>query len=437
MIRARALPTLSPRTTRAIGASGALVAQISQALASFVLQLLAARSLGAAGLGHFALLYGGVVLATAVETGLVGDSLTVLDRQNPRIRSGLQVWLGAVSVTGGVIGAIIVAASAITDRPVAGLFALALAVFMIEDAFRRLLMALLRFWYIILVDLSTLVASVAFLGAEAAAGKSLTLGDFVVALLIGQVAGIAIAIPCLTTDERWLSRDRTPDLKAVFGFGSWRAMQQGLRPAALQIMRSMVLAVAGGVAFGRLEAARVYMAPALLIVQGAGSFLFAMYARTRDQPLHQVLRRADLATMALLVSSVGLGAVAALSAHLLGGLITAGGYTLDRRAVFGWAMFAASSAVALPYASLAAVRGKQARVLIIRTGDSLLSVGLVALLEFGLHTPAWLAPYGLAAGPFVGATIIRFLLLARQSSAEASQTIAIEDELGVANVSAR
>jgi len=71
-------------------ASGAIAAQLSQAMASFVLQVIVARTLGAKGLGAFALIYGAIILGTALCTGLVGDSLTVLDRNTPTIRAGLQ-----------------------------------------------------------------------------------------------------------------------------------------------------------------------------------------------------------------------------------------------------------------------------------------------------------------------------------------------------------
>src|SRR4051794_32403811 len=67
------LPARVP--TRAIGALGA---QVMLALGGFVLQVVATRELGKTGLGTFALLYGAIVMATALSTGLLGDSLIVL-----------------------------------------------------------------------------------------------------------------------------------------------------------------------------------------------------------------------------------------------------------------------------------------------------------------------------------------------------------------------
>lgn len=55
----------------------AVVAQVWQALGSFALQVLAARLLGVDGLAVVSLCYGTIILATAVGSGIVGDSLTV------------------------------------------------------------------------------------------------------------------------------------------------------------------------------------------------------------------------------------------------------------------------------------------------------------------------------------------------------------------------
>ena len=84
----------SPSSRRAVGA---MSGQISQALASFALQVAAAHTMGPAGLGLFAFLFGAIGAATAVSTGMVGDSMTVLDRQKPlnsarRCRAGACCW---------------------------------------------------------------------------------------------------------------------------------------------------------------------------------------------------------------------------------------------------------------------------------------------------------------------------------------------------------
>ncbi|HJX42977.1 MAG TPA: hypothetical protein VJ352_04820, partial [Geodermatophilus sp.] len=76
--------------------TGALAGQVTQAVAGLALQVTAARELGAGGLAVFSLAYGAIVLVTAVCSGLVGDSLTVLDRTRPGVRAGLHVAAAGV-----------------------------------------------------------------------------------------------------------------------------------------------------------------------------------------------------------------------------------------------------------------------------------------------------------------------------------------------------
>ena len=73
--------------TRALAAIGS---QGIVAGSSLVLQWLALWKLGAAGLGTFAILSGGLqVTATALHTGWVGDPLALVDRHHPPIRRAL------------------------------------------------------------------------------------------------------------------------------------------------------------------------------------------------------------------------------------------------------------------------------------------------------------------------------------------------------------
>jgi hypothetical protein len=83
-------------------ALGAIAAQGAQALASFVLQIAVARTLGIGGLGAFAILYGVVVLASGTITGFVGDSLVVLPLAGPLlfgVRPDLRAVLGWLAYT--------------------------------------------------------------------------------------------------------------------------------------------------------------------------------------------------------------------------------------------------------------------------------------------------------------------------------------------------
>ncbi|MDQ4054466.1 MAG: hypothetical protein M3237_17440 [Actinomycetota bacterium] len=380
------------------------------AFGSFVLQLLAARALGAEGLGAFALLFGSIVIATAISSGLVGDSLTVLDRHAPDVRSAL-AWLGLATVGGAATVAFVLGSTLGSLRPsTAALFAGATAAFMAADLLRRNLMACQRYWRLVVVDSIAFVASVGFL--LAISGTGLVLDHFVAALLLGQVVACVVAWRSLPISERVLPARQWGDVSAVVSFGSWRAVQQFVRPTTLNLMRWLVLITAGQVAVGQLEAARLFVAPAMLLVQGLGAYLFSSYAAGRDEPMSHLLRQADLGAAALLVGCCSIGAIATVAMPLLGPVLTDGRFELASLAVLGWGVYAASCAVVLPYGSLAAVRGDQAKVFGLRVVDALIGLGGTAGALFWLGMPASAAPWLLSGGSFAAGIICRQRLLA-------------------------
>ncbi len=393
-------------------ALGAVCAQVSQAGASLVLQLLAAHALGIAGFGAFAILYGVIVLLTGFVTGFVGDSLTVLDRSERRIRSALQGWLLILSFSAALGGGFVLALTGLISIPEAWLFAGATAAFVLEDALRRLLMAQLRFWRIVIMDGFALVGSLLAL-AVASMGGPLTLGSFLMALGVGQLAGIVVGIVLQPRAERYVVAFVRGGYRQVAGYGSWRAAQQAVRPALLTCVRTLVFAVLGLAATGQLEAARIYVSPTLLFVSGLSSFLFASFASSRDARLAVLLRRADHGVFTLLAATVVIGGVSILLLPLLGGVIT--GDQLDVLTVVGWVAYSASVAAVTPYGALAAVRGRQAAVLGLRVADSLLSLLLAALLLVGGASVA-LTPLALAVGSLLGGLAIRWFLLRRPAS---------------------
>lgn len=395
---------------RGRGAIGAVGAQLAQALASLVLSIAAARTLGAEGLGVFGLIIGGLVLATAIATGLVGDSLTVLDRKGPRVRAGLQVVALGSGLLAGLVAVVVCVATNLLSWPAALVFGAASALFILEEFLRRLLMASLRFWSVMAVDITVLVVTAAWIGLMLLIG-SLGMTQLLSAMVVAQAVGMVVAVRLLPPGERHLAPWRDPDIASVFRFGSWRAAQQAVRPAMLTAMRILVVLAAGTAAFGELEAARVYTAPTLLIVNGIGGFLFATYAAKRDRPLSELVRHADIGAGAMFTAVLTAGAVAAALLPWAGSIITGGEFPISELAAFGWVVYSATAAVLMPYGSLASVTGWHVRVFTLRLVESAVSLGAVALVLFGLDaSPSWV-PFAMALGTVVLGVIIRQVVL--------------------------
>jgi hypothetical protein len=192
----------------------------------------------------------------------------------------------------------------------------------------------------------------------------------------------------------------------VASFGAWRAASQAVRPALLTVLRVFVVALAGAAAYGPLEAARVYIAPTLVLVAGLGSFLLPHFVALRSRGPAVGLRTADRAAagLALAVGAIGLVGVVALP--WLGPLLTGGGYDVPVGAVAGWALYAVAGAVLLPYSGLAAVHGVQRRVLALR-GLEFAALGLAVLVvALGDGGVVWV-PLVLALGPALAAVAVR------------------------------
>ena len=399
---------------RGRNASGAIGAQLAQALASLVLSIAAARSLGADGLGIYGLISGGLVLTTAIATGLVGDSLTVLDRAGTKVRSGLQVVGVSTAVLAGVVGGVVCLAAGLLNWQCSLAFGLASVGFILEEFLRRTLMASLRFWCVFAVDMTCLAGTVIWLVGADLLG-SVDMLQILLALFLSQVVAFAVAVMLLPEHDRHLAPWRGGDPMSVMRFGSWRAAQQAVRPAMLTAMRIIVVIAAGTVAFGELEAARVYTAPTLLIVNGIGGFLFATYAIDKHKPLSALLRKADFGAVGLFAGVFVAGAIAAMLLPWAGPIVTGNKFAISETAVFGWVIYSATAAVLMPYGSLAAVTGMHVKVFTLRLLESVISLAAVAVVVFLMSaSPSWV-PYAMSLGTIVLGVIIRQYVLIPQS----------------------
>lgn len=391
------------RTTssRVIGAVGG---QLVQALSSLSLQVLAAYMLGASGLGLYALLFGVIVSTAAITEGLVGDSLTVLDRHDASVRSALVRWAWLTSVSASAMTTAAFVVTGLLSDWAAVLFLLASVAFMLEGILRRLLMATLRFWSVVGMDSASLSMSLLSLTTF----YLLDLGSIealLAALLLGQLFGMLVGNWLCPRSERTRG-SRPAQMGMVWRYGSWRAAQQLVRPTQLSLMRFFIVTQLGAGVAGHLEGARLYIAPVLLVVQGLGSYMFASFSQSRDEHLRSLLSRADRISRRMCATAQGLGIAGALLIPWFGPLITAGKFDISAWDVLAWSAFAAATAANAPYGTLAAVRGYQAIVLKVTVAIAVLVVSVIVVCVL-MEVPVAFLPLVLALGLLGQAAIVR------------------------------
>jgi O-antigen/teichoic acid export membrane protein len=391
----------------------AAVAPCTQAAGSMLLILVASRTMDLASVGLFGLLYGFFVLGSGLVSGFVGDSLTVLDRAARDIRGALQAWFLLLAGSVFVLLAVASYLAGSTSPAESVVLGLAGFAFISEEIVRRLLMIDLKFGRVTLVDLAMILGTGLTLLASAANGLHLI--DFILSVLIGQATGALAGVLLLPRSERYVVPMGRSALRQVARFGVWRAAQQSLRPALLASIRFVVILFLGLAAAGELEIARVYAAPALLLVGGFSSFLFSSYARDSARPLHELVRRADRAVIALAAFTILGSVVALLLLPVAGPLLT--GRMPDPTAVAGWLCLSLGIGASIPYGSLAAVRGRASTVFGVRLGETLLSLALAAA-AVALSDSFVLAPLCAAIGSLTGAAFLRLFVLAPLQNTE-------------------
>jgi O-antigen/teichoic acid export membrane protein len=214
-------------------------------------------------------------------------------------------------------------------------------------------------------------------------------------------------------EDRQLVALRGADYSAVWKYGSWRGLQQTLRPAMFTITRLLVLTFAGLMAVGELEAARTYTSPLVLVVGGFSSFLFVRFAGKHRQGAGGSRREADLTVLLLLGLTVLMGAVAVVCLPWLGPLLF--GVPLDTLAVVAWIAYGTSVAMVTPYGALSAVSGRQTAVFLIRLGDTILGLVAVALLLATGWMSSWV-PFVLALASTAGGLGLRRLAASAKDS---------------------
>lgn len=423
------VPMVSPQSARGgsgqeptavrPGASGAVMAQASQALAGFALVTMAARTLDLAELGKFSILYAVIIMATAVSSGFVGDSLTVLDRRWRPVRAGLQRTAFVIAIGAGGVTATAMVVTGFLGLIESMLLAVAMIVYMLEDICRRLLMANLAFKRIVAVDFAALAGMGVTLagwavygrlggsdGSRAQLGDGFVLSTFLSALTIGQLAAIIVAVVLLPREESYLGAGPAA-YREIIRYGRWRAAQQLLRPSLMALVRIGVMSIVALAAAGELEIARVYAAPGMILVGGISSYLFASFAGQRAVAPAELLRQADRGVAVLLGLAIPAGLVALWILPWAGPLVT--GSSPNTLAVAGWILYAVSTAAVTPYGALGAIRSNPAYVFTIRGIDTVVSL-LCAMAVLMLTENYALAPATMVLGSVLGGVALRILV---------------------------
>ena len=397
---------------------GAIVSQMIVAGTSLLIALVVLRELGTTGLGTFSLLFGVLITANSVQTGWIGDSLTVLDRFDPGLRRALfrsqAVSAGAIFV---VTWAIALAVDDV-DAASAILFGAASVAWAIEETMRRILIARREFWLLVVNDGAFALGALGLLGAVVGSGATLTLDAVIISLLAGSIVAIGLAVVQLPRIELLRGPAAPPRMRELASFAGWRAVQVGLRPGSQAAARAIVATVVSLEAVGRLEAARLLIAPALTVVNGAGMFFLPTYADQlrRRVRLHPSVGRAMLAVAAICASY---GLFALLLREPLVDLLTGGDSIVTPLAVVSWVLFSIAFGVGLPVGAANVAAGRSKQTFTIRMLDALVGVavaGLFALL-------GWIdaVPIGLAAGAFAGAgLLVRAVRTSRSDEADRS-----------------
>ncbi|WP_449062601.1 hypothetical protein [Planomonospora algeriensis] len=379
-------------------AGGSVASQAVTAVGSLALQFLALRFLSPSAFGAFALLTAVLVTATTVYTSWVGDSLNVLDRSDPRIRSAIAASMLLFTAAGVVGGAVFAVVLRLATPVGVALFALLTVLWLLQETCRRLLQARLEFSRLLVNDVSYVLVTLAVLGVASPLAGGLSIEAILAAMCAGTLVSLLVTLRRLPREEYRLVRPGFAGMRALSGFAAWRSAQSSLRPLTLLATRIAIDVFASRTVLAAVEAGRLLMAPALTVVAGAGGYLLPTYVRQRDAGLPLRPRNALTATAVLIAGSLACGLLAVAATGFAGPLITGGAFTLDALTVGGWAAYAVSFSATLPLACMATAHRMSRLVFLVRGAET--AVGVTAMLVLLVLRPdlAHLAPYCIGLG---------------------------------------
>jgi O-antigen/teichoic acid export membrane protein len=392
------------------GPGASVAVQFQNAAGSLILQGVAGRTLGARGFGGYALLIGVLVTITTIQTSWVGDSLTVFDRFERRIRGAILISIIGTVGVGALVAMVICAAMRVTGPGGVGMFGLMVALWLLEETGRRVFTARMEFWRLFLNDSCYLVVSLATVLVALELGVHSSLPLLLAGMSAGATASIVLARLQLTGAEYVGAPLRDSAIREVVPFAWWRSIQAGIRPATLLAARILIVTFTSPAVLGTIEAARVLLSPGINLVAGAGSYLLGGFAKAAREGRPMRTIQSLRACVVLGAVTLVFGVLAIVFVGQLGPLLTDGKFAVSRVALVGWALYAFLFGCTMPLASLAITRRESRFVFIVRGVESV--IGLLVLtgcliLDRGLAT---VAPYCLGGGGLVSATMLWYRL---------------------------
>jgi O-antigen ligase len=388
------------------GSARPLAAIASQAIvagSSLLLQLVALRQLGAEGLGRFALLFGILVTVNSIQSGWLGDSLTVLDRFDPGIRQALVRSQFVIIVA-------VFAVTTLFALPVGGvspstalLFGVASTAWVVEETMRRLLIARREFNKLVVNDAAFAAGSFGLVGFVALTGGRFELETLVLALLAGAVLAIAVGAIQLPSSELSRGLLGPSRMRDVASFAVWRAAQVGLRPGSLALVRTIIVGVASYEALGQLESARLLLAPVLTVVNGAGVYLLPTYS-AQAKAARRFSPAVPVAMVTVGLIAAAYGTVAIILRQPLTDLLTDGSTTITVTALLAWTAYSIGFGAGVPAGNAVVARGRSRLAFTTRIIDATVGVAAASVLAATGNVDA--APFGLALGTMVGAALL-------------------------------
>ena len=97
-----------------------------------------------------------------------------------------------IAVVGGSVACVLSGATGLISWDLAPLFGLAATIFVLEELIRRMLMASLRFWFVVAVDTTCLVVTAVWLGLFKVLDGQLVMRDLLSSLVVAQLCGLLV-----------------------------------------------------------------------------------------------------------------------------------------------------------------------------------------------------------------------------------------------------